>query len=313
MTLTGLQLSKKILEETKIPMNPEEMWKYAVEKGYDKTTSVKGKTPWNTLGAQIYTNIQKDENSVFMKVSVRPQKFGLKKYNYDHIKVPASKETVKSSSKVIERDLHKLLVAYVNADTHFHAHTMTIYQEHSAKPGGKNSEKWMHPDLVSVHMPFDELKPDTITLANHAGINTVDLFSFELKKEITGTTVRQYYFQAVSNSSWADEGYLVAPIITEDAMEQLIRLNGSFGIGVIKLNLEDVHQSEIVLPSRINDLDIGMIDDLCVINKDFAKFVKFINDSLKLGYVVPGVCDEVLDDDQLKEYIEKKKITIDNL
>ena len=98
--LTGLQLSKKILEETKIPMNPEEMWAYAVDKGYDKKTSVKGKTPWNTLGAQIYTDIQKHEDSVFVKVSTHPQKFGLKGYAYDQTE-PKTTPTQKTSSKVI--------------------------------------------------------------------------------------------------------------------------------------------------------------------------------------------------------------------
>lgn len=311
MLLTGLQLSKKILEETKIPMNPEEMWAYAVDKGYDKKTSVKGKTPWSTLGAQIYTNIQKHEDSIFVKVSTHPQKFGLREYEYDQTE-PKASVAQKAASKVMERDLHPLLVSFVNSDVHFHAQTMTIYQEHSTK-AGKNAEQWMHPDLVSVNMPFDDLNPGVITLANNAGINTVAMFSFELKKEITGANVRQYYFQAVSNSSWANEGYLVAPVITEDALEQLSRLNGSFGIGVIRLNLEDVHQSEVLLPSRENDLDIAMINDLCSINRDFSKFVKFINDSLKLGYIVPGTCDDVMDDDQLREYMEKKKITTKNL
>ena len=181
-------------------MNPEEMWAYAVEKGYDKKTSVKGKTPWSTLGAQIYTNIQKHEDSEFVKVSTHPQKFGLKGYTYSQTE-PKTSAAQKTTSKVMERDLHPLLVSFVNSDTHFHAQTMTIYQEHSTK-AGKNAEQWMHPDLVSVHMPFDDLNPGIITLANHAGINTVIMFSFELKKEITGGNVRQYYFQAVSNSSW---------------------------------------------------------------------------------------------------------------
>ena len=69
----------------------------------------------------------------------------------------------------------------------------------------------MHPDLVSVHLPFEDLAQDTIALAKNAGIETITIFSFEMKKDVTGANVREYYFQAVSNSSWANEGYLVSP------------------------------------------------------------------------------------------------------
>lgn len=43
-------------------------------------------------------------------------------------------------------------------------------------------------------------------------------------------------FQALSNSSWANYGYLVVFDINEDVMEEMERLNRSFGIGIIKLS-----------------------------------------------------------------------------
>jgi len=306
MTYTGLQLSEKILRETKMPMNPQEMWRYAVEKGYDLETSINGKTPWNTLGAQIYTNIQKSPNTVFVKVSTHPQKFGLKEFTYD-IEEIESESVPKDDNKIEERDLHRLLVAYVNADSHFQALTKTIFHE-SSKKKWKNGEKWMHPDLVSVHLPFDDLNLSTVELATRTGINTVTIYSFEMKKELTRSTVRECYFQAVSNSSWANEGYLVAPVITEQALDELARLNASFGIGVIRLDVDDVHQSEIILPSNERELDIGMIDDLSRINPDFADFIKLINGSMKAGMLVNGKYDKVEDDEELRKFIIEKKI-----
>lgn len=74
--LTGLKLSRKILEETKVPMNPEEIWTYAVSKGYDRDCGISGKTPHRTLGAQIYVDI-KNGNKIFYKYSNNPLKFGL--------------------------------------------------------------------------------------------------------------------------------------------------------------------------------------------------------------------------------------------
>lgn len=86
------------------------------------------------------------------------------------------------------------------------------------------------------------------------------------------------------------------------------RLNASFGIGVIKLNLDDVHQSEIILPSRDNELDLTMIDDLSRINPDFSKFVSLINDSMRVNHYVEGPYDKVKSDEELEEYIVKKQI-----
>jgi hypothetical protein len=285
-------------------MTPGAMWEYALKKGYDKDTSIRGKTPWKTLQAQIYTQIQSNEGSIFVKVS--PGVFGLRCFDYSIAEEPVVK--TKTSDNASERELHPLLVSYVNSDPHFLGHTMTIQHENSVKKG-KNAEKWMHPDLVSVHLPFDDLDQNTISLAKNAGIETITIFSFEMKKDVTGANVREYYFQAVSNSSWANEGYLVSPKFSDEALKQLSKLNASFGIGVIKLNLDDIHQSEILLPSRENDLDVTMIDELVRINKDFSTFVSIINKSMDAkGLFGENKFDKVLSDEELEQHIEKTKI-----
>lgn len=309
MTFTGLQLSRTVLQETKKPMNSEEIWRYAVEKGYDKQASIHGKTPWRTLGAQIYTDMQKHDDSVFQKVSTHPQKFGLKSIEYGRMDMTESDGAKRDKKKdgVFERDLHPLLVSFVNSDDHFQAHTFTIHHESSTKRN-KGNELWMHPDLVSVHFPFDDMRSSSIELAKNLGKDTIKIFSFEMKRDVSNANVREYYFQAVSNSSWANEGYLVAPRISQDALNQLSRLNASFGIGVIRLNLDDAYQSEIILPSRENELDLMMIDDLSEINPDFLKFVSLINDSMSVNHFVEGPYDEVKDREELEEYVVKKHI-----
>ena len=304
MSLTALQLSEKVLKESSQYMSPQEIWEYAVKKGYDKSSNLKGKTPSRSLGAQMYMNIQRlGEKSVFIKAEGHNQKFGLRNQNYAESAGSALNEP-ETRSKVIERDLHPLLVAFVNSNSHFHGRTKTIHHE-SSKKSTKNAEKWMHPDLVSVRLPFDDLSKESIILAQNSGIETITIFSFEMKQEIVGSNVREYYFQAVSNSSWANEGYLVAPKISEDAMDQLSRLNSSFGIGVIKLNLDDIYQSEIVLPSAERKLDIGMIDELSSINEDFKRLILLINESMKLGRFVDQEYDHVMDDAELEEYLKK--------
>lgn len=68
-----------------------------------------------------------------------------------------------------------------------------------------------------------------------------------MKKTLNFTNLREYYFQAVSNSSWANEGYIVALDIDEDDsfLAELKRLNNAFGIGVIKLNDENIIMSNL--------------------------------------------------------------------
>ncbi len=46
--LTFIELAKKVVAEQQRPMTSDEIWKTAVEMGYDKLLLTKGKTPWAT-------------------------------------------------------------------------------------------------------------------------------------------------------------------------------------------------------------------------------------------------------------------------
>ena len=84
--------------------------------------------------------------------------------------------------------------------------------------------------------------------------------------------MKEYFFQALSNSSWANYGYLVAFEISEDVEEEMERLNRAFGIGVIELSpFSDA--TRIRYQARKNELDYHTIDKLCRINQDFRDFI----------------------------------------
>ena len=76
----------------------------------------------------------------------------------------------------------------------------------------------------------------------------------------------------MSNSSWANYGYLVAFEISKNLMSEMERLNQSFGIGIIELKANP-YESEILFISKYKDLDFKTIDKLCEINPDFEKFI----------------------------------------
>ena len=100
--------------------------------------------------------------------------------------------------------------------------------------------------------------------------------SYELKREITSDNeLKQAYFQAVSNSSWANYAYLVALDFSDDLLDEIERLNQSFGVGIIKLN-PNPYQSKILYPAKYRPLDFKTIDKLCKMNSEFEKFIDHI-------------------------------------
>ena len=136
------------------------------------------------------------------------------------------------------------------------------------------------------------------------------IYSFEMKKNLNFTNLREYYFQAVSNSSWANEGYIVALDIDEDEsfLAELKRLNNAFGIGVIKLNAENVSQSVVMFNSRQNEkLDWDTIDRLAE-NPDFDQFIGDIKDDADIRKIKSQYDLVYNDDDKVAEYARNKHI-----
>ena len=107
--------------------------------------------------------------------------------------------------------------------------------------------------MVGCYFPIEEWKDAVIDFGAAIASTSIKLFSFELKRELNFSNLRESFFQAVSNSSWANEGYLVAAEIdaTDDFLDELKRLSTSFGIGVIKLDRTDPDSSELLFPALI--------------------------------------------------------------
>ena len=134
--------------------------------------------------------------------------------------------------------------------------------------------------------PLDKTWHDFIkTCVKHGSGQNVRLWSFEVKKELTSANIRSSYFQAVSNSSWAHEGYLVATSISnQDTEEELRMLSALHGIGVILLNPENPTESEILLPAkRRQDADWQTINRILKENKDFKHFIDLVANYFQSG------------------------------
>jgi len=302
--LTFFELAIKVLKEANKPMTIDEIWRYAQERGYDLLVGSKGKTPWQTIGARIYVDMRDNANSPFVKIDSKPKKFFLKELqNVDTIK--EEKEIIQpKETSYNERDLHPFLTYFVN--TYLNVYTKTIYHEKSSK---RTYSQWLHPDLVGINFPIGEWEPEVLDFGLTLGSQLVKLYSFEMKKELTFANIREAYFQAVSNSSWANEGYLVTANILHDEefMTELKRLTSAFGIGIIKLDIEDPDASEILFPAKHKtEIDWETVNKLSKENPDFRKFIVRIKNDMNSKEIIKEKYDKVYTAEQLVEKIKKK-------
>ena len=142
------------------------------------------------------------------------------------------------------------------------------------------------------------------------GNTAVKLYSFELKRELSITNLREAFFQAVSNSSWANEGYLVAAIIDtdDDFLTELKRLSTAFGIGVIQLNVDDPDSTEILLPAKVKEMvDWDTVNKLSGINPDFREFLRRIRIDMTSREVRKELYDPAMEKDDLIKFLAKKR------
>lgn len=305
---TFLDLANDVLKSETTPMTVEQIWSAAEKRGITGKMQIDGKTPKATLGARLYVDVNKPE-SLFVKIGAWPARFLLKS-NADQIpksqlEAYGSTEVLEpaASVKYLEKDLHPLLVWFGASEfSGFDAECKTILHSKSEKKGNKSNE-WLHPDIVGFSLETDDWAAETVGLFRETVSFPVRLYSFELKLELSYGTLRESFFQAVSNSSWAHQGYLVASTIKDESefREELERLSQAFGIGVIELNTQSPVQSKVLYPARINTtLDWKTIDRLVSANSDFREFINSVSSSVKINQAVTHGFDKVLSLEELE-------------
>lgn len=317
---TYSNLAHEALQKANFPMTPNELWDFIVSEGLDKKLGSYGKTPEASLGAYLYVDSKKT-NSLFYISSKKPTKFWLKSRSQEldsrevqkniqtHVQ---NNERLQEKRAFHERDLHPLLVRFMRESEEFDLFCKTIYHE-TSKKGKSGKNQWIHPDIVGVHYPFG-FQRETSELLKNFSKTPYELYSFELKISLDFSNLRECYFQAVSNSSWANEGYLVVLECDEskEFINELWRLNNAFGIGVIKLDAENLLDSKILIPAKEREsLDFETIDLLVGENPDFEKFIESINRNIKVSdseYIIEKDYDEVFDDEKMEKHIKDKKI-----
>ena len=308
--MTALEVAKKVLEIKKQPLNPNRIYKIADELDLTKELNLSGKTPWDSFSAQIYSDLKENDNSIFEKISEKPILIKLKSQNLTFS--DAASEVKQAKSAFDERDLHPLLASFVELSPNFNARVKTIFHESSIK-SKKGRDKWLYPDIVGVSFEHESYEDNVLNFAAKFVKIPLKIYSFEMKKYLSIANLREYYFQTVSNSSWANEGYLVALDIDEsdeELMELIGSLNSSFGIGVLGLDSENLAQSKILAQPKFRaNLDFNIINELCKKNPHFNKFLETVKDyDSKNKKRFDGEFDRILTDDEMQKYLKNKKI-----
>lgn len=310
------------LEEIGALTNYLEIYKHIVEKKYYDFGQAK--TPSSTISAQLGDFIRNGDTRVKrIKQDGGTYSYYLTK-NEDKMAVevltnaaePVTVKKVDKTKTYEERDLHKLLSSYLKNTG---IYSKTIFHEQSTF-GKDNNQIWTHPDMVGIKFLNLQTKASQNFLKSINRVDTFKMSSYEIKKEINSDSeLKKAFFQAVSNSSWANYGYLVAFEISDSLTEEMERLNQSFGIGVIELNANP-YKSRVLFTPTYRDLDFKTIDKLCKINRDFERFIeqteKLMTAEERYYRVTEKELDEFCDkyfanDTEIENYCKSKYIPLD--
>ena len=178
------------------------------------------------------------------------------------VDLPASEYTEASLYPLLSRFLAESLSIY----------SKRIDETRSRNDQGRSGNKWLHPDLIGFEI-LSRSWVDTVSeLAAIQSDRTTRLWSFEVKKIVNRANVREVFFQTVSNSSWANFGYLVATEVTgKGTMDELRVLSNQHGIGLIQLDRPQPAESFIQIPAaERRDVDWAAASRLAEQNPDAA-------------------------------------------
>lgn len=186
--------------------------------------------------------------------------------------------------KLSEHDLYPILSSYLESELGIHS--KRINEKKSSNSRGSGGNHWLFPDMVAMENLSENWHPEIREFSKLNSDRWTRLWSFEVKRKINRANVRESFFQAVSNSSWANFGYLVASEVNEAATHELRILCALHGIGVIVLNPDNPSESSILIPAKEKpDIDWNTANRLATENSDFVDFIEAVKHFYQTGKV----------------------------
>ncbi|GHQ12516.1 hypothetical protein VN1213_05180 [Helicobacter pylori] len=198
--MTYIELGKKVLEQAGKPLSVKEIFEKACGMGLDKELSSIKKTPWSTLGSRLGEyEIPDDKKQFYVANNKKPFLYWLKSRERElpPQEISNAKEEDGEQSECLgaakkqetsfnERDLHPLLVKFLDEYPNFKLRCKTIYHERCLKDK-KGEREWNYPDIVGVYFPYNKYSPfdkydgEILKFLHHTGQKNTSFFPLSLK------------------------------------------------------------------------------------------------------------------------------------
>jgi hypothetical protein len=218
--------AKKVLSKVNVPLTFMEIWKKGQELGFEVETD--GKTPFNTLGAQLFVDVRDNPSSEFIKVGKRPARFFLKSkkdeiddsFSLDFLGLKGN--TNRKSAKFTEEDIYEPAKSWFVDEGEEVTHACVL--------GGKVlGHKWGTPDILATIRPKsdDFYKPH------------IELVAIEVKDP--GYSPVEALGQAMAYKYFAHKVWLVLPKDDEINRIEGIAISANIGLVVFEKKEEGFH------------------------------------------------------------------------
>lgn len=190
---------------------------------------------------------------------------------------------ISGAASLKESDLYPVVSEYLWSELGIYS--KRIDERKSSNKQGPRGNKWLYPDLVGMEDLTADWHHEIKGVVKEYADKKTKLWSFEVKLLLNRSNLREAFFQAVSNSSWANFGYLVAAEVEgADTMKELRMLFSLHGIGLIQIDPENPAESQILIPARERlEVDWATCNRLTQENKDFLQFVKLVRQFHQTG------------------------------
>ena len=187
------------------------------------------------------------------------------------------------TGSLIESDLYPVLSEYLWSE--LSVYSKRIDEKRSSNRRGPKGNKWLYPDVVGMEDLTADWHPEVKNVVKEYADKKTRLWSFEVKLTLNRSNVREAFFQAASNSSWANFGFLVtAEVDGTDTMKELRMLFSLHGIGLVQIDAKNPAESQILIPARERlEVDWATCNRLAEENKDFLRFVELVRQFYQTG------------------------------
>jgi len=245
----------------------------------------------NALIQQISAEIRPNlfpENSEIKINAGRPRRFyRTEKTDTEEIteaeEENSADKTGDSEPQLKEADLYPLLAEFLSSE--YTIYSKRIDEKRSSNKRGENGNFWLHPDMVGLEVSSQNWHGNIKQCAGKFFHETASLSAYEVKLKLNSANLREAFFQAVSNSSWANYGYLVAAEIDDKIEPELRLLANLHGIGIILLNTENPTESQIIIESGEREIDWDSVNRIAKENKDFMEYITCVSETIANGRI----------------------------